>query len=102
MNDNQSEESELFEPVALDDYLEMTARMLGRVHALEAAMIAMLGGRDDIEDIARRADAFILNDEYSRGREFGASEESMRAHHYAQQAAAALFENARRDRRRRG
>lgn len=89
------DDEELFEPVALDDYLEMTARMLGRIHAIEATIVAALSLRPDIDALERHTDAIIVHDESSRIAANKTDEETIRTHEWARQAAHALFANAR-------
>lgn len=93
-NDNQdstpnSNEEEEF--VSVDAFVEMTARLLGRIQALEAMLSAALAGRSDTEAIARVADALLLNDEASRIIEKNTPQETMKTHEYAQTAIRALL-----------
>lgn len=83
------------ECVPLSAYLEMTARLLGRIHALEATLAAVLAERKDLPRLSRHADAILLNDEASRIATNRTEEETIKTHEYARQSADALFANAR-------
>lgn len=101
MNGDANEPDPEFEEcVPLSAYLEMTARLLGRIQALEAAAVAVLGRREDLDALARRVDEIIVNDEASRIAADGPDEETMKTHEWARQAAEALFANARLAKRR--
>ena len=75
-------------------FLDMAARLLGRIHALEATLAAVLAERADLPALSRHVDAVLLNDEASRIATRRTDEETMQTHEWARQAATVLFANA--------
>ncbi len=80
--------------VPLSQYLDMTARLIGRIQACEALLVAMLSERADTAQLAQRADAFLLTDEASRIAAHRTDDETMQTHEWARLSAEALFANA--------
>lgn len=89
MPDDEGEEC-----VPLSAFLEMTARLLGRIQALESTLVAVLARREDLARLGRHVDAILLSDEASRIAKNRTEEETMKTHEWARQAAEALFANA--------
>ncbi len=88
-------DDDMDECVPISAFLEMSARMTGRIQALEAALMAVLSRRDDLEALERHVDAILVNTEASKISDNKMPEEAMRAHEWADQSARALFVNTR-------
>lgn len=95
-NDHEDFDEEFEETVPLTAYLEMTARLVGRITALEAFIAVLLAERSDAHSIARRVDSFIIEDEHSRISANGTANETMQTHEWARKSAEAILLNSRR------
>ncbi len=95
MNDETPDPEFADECVPLEAYLEMTARVLGRIQAVESTLVALLSERPDLAVLAQRVDTILLDDEASRIAAKRTAEETIKTHEWARQAADALFANAR-------
>jgi hypothetical protein len=83
-----------FEAVPLEAYLDMNARLIGRIQALEVLLMRMLAERQDLAEFAKKADNTLLHDEESRIHTLGVEEETIQTHEWARQAMHALIANA--------
>jgi len=80
--------------VPVDAFIEMTARLTGRIQALETVLQTLLSERASLAILERRADAVLLHAEASKIADGKMPEEAMRSHEWASQALHALFRNA--------
>jgi len=83
-----------FEAVPLSAYLDMTARLTGRISALEAVVMRLMAEREDLAEFTQLADKTLLHIEDSRIHALGAEEETMQTHEWAHQSLHAMAANA--------
>ncbi|RWE63014.1 MAG: hypothetical protein EOS25_28235 [Mesorhizobium sp.] len=77
-------------------YEDMTARMLGQIHALEIITTILLARAPDLDDIARQADKVLLQREADFVKAAGKNSDfPMKTHEWARLNLNAFFANAR-------
>ncbi|RYC10147.1 hypothetical protein [Ciceribacter ferrooxidans] len=80
--------------VPVEAFIELSARLAGRIQALETMLQTLLSERVSLADLERRADAVLLHAEASKIADGKMPEEAMRSHEWASQSLHALFRNA--------
>jgi len=80
--------------VPIEAFIELGARLTGRIQALETILQTLLSDHTALADLERRADAVLLHAEASKIADGKMPEEAMRSHEWASQALHALFRNA--------
>lgn len=77
-------------------YEALNARLLGKLDALEVLTTLLLEGREDLTELARRADEMLADREAALVKEIGENAEfAMETHEWARQHLEAMIENAR-------